>query len=236
MSKEVFRMGELFCGPGGIACGAHRAVSDTEKSAWNGKQSALTTEQLAAVNSGITEDDVAQIETNKNNISTEQAKTVGMTAGGSDYITVNGIRIYVSATVPTGARTGDLWIGGSSIKKKSENLFDKDDADMQNLFVYTDDTFVHENQNTISVIFPCQPNTTYTISKTLSSRFAIGYTNTYPQNGTTAYSTIADNTATTLSITTGSNAEYIVILIVYIPEETKTTQEILDSIMINDWT
>ena len=28
MSKEVFRLGELFCGPGGIACGAGRAVSD----------------------------------------------------------------------------------------------------------------------------------------------------------------------------------------------------------------
>lgn len=28
------------------------------------------------------------------------------------YITVNGIRVYVSATAPTGARTGDLWIGG----------------------------------------------------------------------------------------------------------------------------
>jgi hypothetical protein len=28
------------------------------------------------------------------------------------YITVNGIRVYVSATQPTGARTGDLWIGG----------------------------------------------------------------------------------------------------------------------------
>ena len=28
MSKEVFRLGELFCGPGGIACGAHNAVSD----------------------------------------------------------------------------------------------------------------------------------------------------------------------------------------------------------------
>lgn len=46
----------------------HRAVSDTEKSAWNGKQSALTTEQLAAVNSGINSIKVAQIETNKNNI------------------------------------------------------------------------------------------------------------------------------------------------------------------------
>ena len=28
MSKEVFRMGELFCGPGGIAYGAHNAISD----------------------------------------------------------------------------------------------------------------------------------------------------------------------------------------------------------------
>ena len=28
MTKEVFRLGELFCGPGGIACGAHNAKSD----------------------------------------------------------------------------------------------------------------------------------------------------------------------------------------------------------------
>lgn len=28
MSKEVFKLGELFCGPGGIAYGAQKAVSD----------------------------------------------------------------------------------------------------------------------------------------------------------------------------------------------------------------
>lgn len=28
MSKETFRLGELFCGPGGIACGAHNVTSD----------------------------------------------------------------------------------------------------------------------------------------------------------------------------------------------------------------
>lgn len=28
MAKEAFRLGELFCGPGGIACGAHNATSD----------------------------------------------------------------------------------------------------------------------------------------------------------------------------------------------------------------
>lgn len=53
-----------------------------------------------------------RIDVNENNISSEQAKTTGMSEGGSDYITVNGIRVYVSATAPTGARTGDLWIGG----------------------------------------------------------------------------------------------------------------------------
>lgn len=71
-----------------------------------------TETQLAAMNSGINAEDVEQITTNKNNILSEQAKTTGMTAGGTDYITVNGIRVYVSATQPSGARTGDLWIGG----------------------------------------------------------------------------------------------------------------------------
>jgi hypothetical protein len=42
---------------------AHRAVSDTEKSNWNGKQSALTTAQLAAVNSGITAEKLETIDT-----------------------------------------------------------------------------------------------------------------------------------------------------------------------------
>lgn len=71
-----------------------------------------TDAQLDAMNSGITSEDVEQISTNKNNISSEQAKTTGMTEGGSNFITVGGIRVYVSATAPTGARTGDLWIGG----------------------------------------------------------------------------------------------------------------------------
>lgn len=45
---------------------------------------------------------LSQIATNENNISSEQAKTTGMSEGGSDYITVGGIRVYVSATAPTG--------------------------------------------------------------------------------------------------------------------------------------
>ena len=68
-----------------------------------------TTAQLAAMNSGITTEKLQEDETD---ISLLQQKTTGMTEGGSNYITVGGIRVYVSATAPTGARTGDLWIGG----------------------------------------------------------------------------------------------------------------------------
>jgi hypothetical protein len=74
------------------------------------KQGTLSSEQLDAVNSGITTEDVSQINTNKTNILNEQAKTKGMSEGGSNYITVNNRRIYVGAR-PTDARVGDFWLG-----------------------------------------------------------------------------------------------------------------------------
>ena len=61
-----------------------------------------TQAQLDAMNSGIDTTKVAQIATNADDISDEQDKTVGMSAGGSNYIVVGGIRVYVSSTAPTG--------------------------------------------------------------------------------------------------------------------------------------
>ena len=72
-----------------------------------------TTEQLAAMNSGITAEDVSQIGTNENNISLLQGKVKAHSEGGTDYDVINGIRVYVSSTAPTGdIPTGSLWIGG----------------------------------------------------------------------------------------------------------------------------
>lgn len=72
-----------------------------------------TDEQLAAMNSGITDADVEQIGTNKNDISLLQQKVVAHSAGGSNYDVINGIRVYVSSTAPTGdIPTGSIWIGG----------------------------------------------------------------------------------------------------------------------------
>lgn len=58
-----------------------------------------TSDQLAAMNSGITEELVTQIGTNETNISKQQ-DTVA--SGGNGYALINGIRVYVSATAPTG--------------------------------------------------------------------------------------------------------------------------------------
>ena len=75
-----------------------------------------TDAQLDAMNSGITSEDVEQISTNKTNISTEQGKTTAMSAGGTDYIVVNNVRIYVGATEPTGTiPEGSLWLNSAVI-------------------------------------------------------------------------------------------------------------------------
>lgn len=99
-------------------------VTTGEKYTWNNKQNAISTSsrlagnavnmtgyakasEQAAISSGdVMTTAIGKLEKkaddNKNNILSEQAKTTGMTEGGSNYITVGGIRVYVSATAPTG--------------------------------------------------------------------------------------------------------------------------------------
>ena len=67
----------------------HRAVSDTEKSTWNSKQNALSSTQLDAVNSGIDSTKVEQIETNKNNISKDEAALVELVDGSAKNLLKN---------------------------------------------------------------------------------------------------------------------------------------------------
>lgn len=72
-----------------------------------------TEQQLAAMNSGIDSTKVEQIGTNTSNITAEQAKTSCMGTAGTDYLVINSIRVYVSATEPTGTiPEGSIWIGG----------------------------------------------------------------------------------------------------------------------------
>lgn len=69
-----------------------------------------TQTQLDAMNSGITAE---KLQTDENNISSLQGKVKAHSEGGTNYDVINGIRVYVSATAPTGdIPTGSIWIGG----------------------------------------------------------------------------------------------------------------------------
>lgn len=91
-------------------------------SALSGKQDTIdSTHKLNAdnvddtnsTNKFATAAELEQIETNKTNISTLQGKVKAHSEGGTDHDVINGIRVYVSATQPTGdIPTGSLWIGG----------------------------------------------------------------------------------------------------------------------------
>ena len=94
----------------------HRAVSDTEKSTWNSKQNALSSTQLDAVNSGIDSTKVEQIETNKNNISKDEAALVELVDGGAKNIVQIGTAVTVTKNGVTAVTNtdGSVTISGVS--------------------------------------------------------------------------------------------------------------------------
>lgn len=74
------------------------------------KLSADNVDDTSTTNKFATAAQLAQIETNKNNILSEQGKTTAMSAGGSNYIVINNVRIYAGSTEPTGTiPAGSFW-------------------------------------------------------------------------------------------------------------------------------
>lgn len=87
--------------------------------------------------------------------------------------------------------------------------------------------------NCMLVYFPCLPNVTYTINKMLSARFRVGYTTVTPANNVQIFGGVADNTATSISIATGSNAQYLVVYYYDSANDTLSETEIYNSLAIS---
>lgn len=118
-------------------------------------------------------------------------------------------------------------------KSTGKNLFDKDNVNVINGYFNVGTNIIVSSSKTRTIYIPCQPNTTYTISKTTSARFYVGYTNTTPTAEVEVFGRIgANNRSTPITITTGTSATYIVAFIYFSTADTLTEQEILDSIQI----
>lgn len=117
----------------------------------------------------------------------------------------------------------------------SKNLFDKNNPNILNTAI--DGNGLGGNfPNTYRTVYvPCFPNTTYTISKTkdaTKNRFTVAYTASEPTyNMTEVYGMKYNNNASSLSITTGSNAAYLVAY-VWIVGGTETANDMVSSVQI----
>ena len=135
----------------------------------------------------------------------------------------------------TGEQTSPNSLFPSEVKtvKGYRNLFDKDNANIINGFF---DAGNITSSSTAKIIYTqCETNTIYTMSKIVSARFQLAYSTAIPTIAGNVLGTIVNNTANSITITTGDNAQYLVAYI-YSSSDTLSFEQILDSIMITEGT
>jgi len=112
-----------------------------------------------------------------------------------------------------------------------KNLFDKDNANIINGSFSASDS-ITVNNNVRSIYIPIQPNTTYTISKQITSnRFRAGTTDVLPASGVQVKNVSTNDSGKTLTVTSDSNSKYLIVYF-WINGDTSTEQQILNGIQI----
>lgn len=119
------------------------------------------------------------------------------------------------------------------VKVSGKNLFDKDNANI--IIGYPDaENVINGASSTRSVYIPCVPNATYTVSKTLTARFAVAFTDDIPSNGVAVTGRVQNNTASSITTTSGINSKYIVVWLYHVDLDTTTIKinEVLATLQI----
>ena len=119
------------------------------------------------------------------------------------------------------------------VKVSGKNLFDKDNANI--IIGYPDaENVINAASSTRSVYIPCVPNATYTVSKTLTARFAVAFTDDIPSIGVAVTGRVQNNTSSSITTTSGINSRYIVVWLYHVDLDTATIKinEVLATLQI----
>jgi len=121
---------------------------------------------------------------------------------------------------------------GLTIIPASNQLFDKNNADIRTgVFINVSGVIGRVTGNSLMVL-PIKPNTAYTVSKIVSTRMRLGFTNDFSlTSGIQLNGFVVNDAITTLTSTSTSTDNYLVLQ--YMTTDINE-QEILDSIMINE--
>lgn len=125
--------------------------------------------------------------------------------------------------------------GENVVKICGKNLFDKNNANVLNAyFALPNNTTITSNAQNRTLYVPCDANTTYTFQAMGSNWIRqVGYTSTTPAAGVSVSGiTNLERNATSVTITTGSTAKYLVFRFWHQGNSTETYQQALDSIQI----
>lgn len=100
--------------------------------------------------------------------------------------------------------------------RTSNNAYDPENPQILNAFFNRTNTNISANNDMRTVFVPCEANTTYTVIKpSESQRFCVGYTtgNSAPAIGTPVSGITPNDQASSITITTGEDASYIVVFL-----------------------
>lgn len=114
---------------------------------------------------------------------------------------------------------------------KCKNLFGNY-VTINNAFINASTNSIGSNNNTKCVYIPIEANTTYTVSKTKGNRFAIGFASETPAINTALTGIVDDQTAKSLTSTSNSNSQYLVIYCYNSSVDTDTFENIMATIQV----
>ena len=111
-----------------------------------------------------------------------------------------------------------------------ENLFDKTSGNILN--AYLDGSKIANVASGKLIYIKCNPSTTYIINKTAGQRFSVAYTTELPANNVATYKFSSDHTVSSITYTTGSDAQYLVAFVYNGNYDTITAEEMIDSVQV----
>lgn len=80
----------------------------------------------------------------------------------------------------------------------------------------------------------CKANTTYTVSKTAGTRFGVAYSSELPEAGLQCSGYTTNNTASSITITTGADAKYICAYVYHSSYDSGSAEDMLSSVQIEE--
>lgn len=159
--------------------------------------------------------------------------TLNDTANAPMRITLSPSELTQAGT-PTPSSPQDIHTisGSNTILVRGKNLFDKNNYNLFNGYLNSSNMFLSRWQGYM-VYIKCEPSTTYTISRVkLENNFVVSSSVNVPTENEYATNSTTNNTATSITYTTGASDNYLEVYLKYYGDSDYTIAEIVDSLQI----